>query len=101
MVKMGVDPTADHVLDGRKIDNHAEPIQSIRFERDDGAAVMPMQMPALAVVLQTPLAEPKPSFALHLKQTAPLQAACGQRSQKRIPTPRWPLANASRKPEKT
>ena len=51
MVEVGIDPALTTRLIG-KIDDHAERVELVRFERDDRAAVVAMEMAALALVIQ-------------------------------------------------
>ena len=63
MIEMGVDPVADDALDRREIDDHAEIVEPFGFERDDGAAVVAMQMPAFADVIEEAMAVAETDFA--------------------------------------
>src|SRR5262249_52902387 len=48
VIEMLVDPAADDALDLGEIADHAEIVEIRRRQRDDGAAVVPVQMTALA-----------------------------------------------------
>ena len=50
MIEVRVDPTAHDPLDRGKIDDHAQRVEVIRFERDKGPPIVAVQMPAFAVV---------------------------------------------------
>ena len=60
-----VDPRAHDILDLRKVHDHAEAVELGRFERNDGPAVVAVQVPAFAVVVQQPVAVAKADFAGH------------------------------------
>src|ERR1051325_3073448 len=79
MIEVGVDPGADDALDGGEVDDHAERIEPIRLQGDDGAAVVPVQMPALAVVLQQAMAVAEADLARDLEHVWPPErfTACG------------------------
>ena len=67
MVEVLVDPVADHVLDVREIDHHAPRVELFGLDRDDGPAVVAVQVLALAVVVEQPVAVAEVDFARHSK----------------------------------
>src|SRR5262245_34845911 len=60
---MRIDPAADDALDLREIHDHAELVEPGRLKRDDGPAVVSVQVPALAVVFEEPMAVAESKFA--------------------------------------
>ena len=52
MIELPVDPTLDDNVDVAKVHHHASMIQCGCFNLDLGFGVVPVQMPALATVIQ-------------------------------------------------
>src|SRR5262245_15722235 len=67
VVKRLVDPTRNHFFDLCKIHDHTERIELIRLEADDRSAVVAVQMPALAVIVQQAMAVAESDLARHAK----------------------------------
>ena len=63
MIEVLVDPSADDTFDIRKIEHHAPFVERLRLDGDDRAAVMPVQITALAIVIEQPMAVAKVNFA--------------------------------------
>ena len=63
VVEMVVDPAVDRSLDLRKIQHHAAIVKPRCLEGDAHPAVVPVQMPALALVMQEPMAVAEVDFS--------------------------------------
>ena len=63
MIEILVDPAADLALDLREIEHHAVRIEVGGFEREHGAAVVSVQVAALAGIVQQPMAVAKVEFS--------------------------------------
>ena len=71
MVKMIVDPVLDLPLDLGEIDQHAARIELRALQGDHGTAGVPMQMTALALVIQQAMTITKLDLARHSKHDGP------------------------------
>ena len=65
VVERLIDPRADDLLDLGEIDHHAERIERGRLDRDDRLAVVPVQVLALAGVVEEPVAVAEEDFLGH------------------------------------
>ena len=59
VIQLIVNPTVHHALDVTKVEHHAAVVERRRFERNDHAAVVPMQVLALAIVIEQAMAVTK------------------------------------------
>ena len=62
MVEIGINPSGNMFLDIRKVNEHAEVIELIRLQRDDGSAVVSVKMFALSIILQKSVPVTKVNF---------------------------------------
>src|SRR5262249_45553017 len=60
-----VEPAADHTLQDGEIDHHALSVQGRSFEGDENPAIVPVQVPALALVLEQAVAIAERQLARH------------------------------------
>ena len=63
VVEMIVDPAVDAALDLVEIDDHPLPVEALGLDGDDRPAVVAVQMPALALVMQEPMAVTEVDFS--------------------------------------
>jgi len=63
VIEIVVDPRLHHPLDLAEINDHAQSIELIALNSNDRRAIVPMQMPALATVIQQPMAITEVDFA--------------------------------------
>src|SRR5437763_4539817 len=90
VVERIVDPTTHDLLKAGKIQDHPQPVQLRGRQRDHGPAVVAVQMPAFAIVIQQtmPIAERKLTcYAVHgasrsyaVRSTIPAAAKAWRRS---------------------
>ncbi len=67
VVQIFVDPAADHRFDLVEIEHHSLIVQRRGLDRNNRPAVMSVQMPALALVVQQPMAVTKIDFSGNAK----------------------------------
>src|SRR5262249_50833844 len=65
VVEVRVDPGADDAFDAREVHDHPQRVELAGFQRDDGAAVVAVQVAALAVVVEQAMAVTKTEFTRH------------------------------------
>ena len=63
VIEVVIDPRLHHPFDLAEIDDHAQRIELIALNSNDRRAIVPMQMPALATVIQQPMAVTEVDFA--------------------------------------
>ena len=63
MIQIFVDPAADDPLDVIEIEHHAVRVEPRGIERQNRPTVVPVQMAALALVIQQPMAVTEVDFA--------------------------------------
>src|SRR5262249_34365221 len=82
VVELGVDPAADDALEQREVEHHAQRVEAVGGERDGGAAVVAVQVAALALVLQEPVAVAERQLARHAGHGGSSNQRSEVRSQK-------------------
>src|SRR5262249_50574474 len=70
VVERLVDPRAHHGFHAGKVHDHAEVVKARRGERQDGATVVPVQVAALAVVIEQAVAVAEVDLARHAEHGA-------------------------------
>ena len=63
MVEVGIDPAGDDPLDVGEVEHHAAVVKLLGLDGDDGVAVVPMQVAALAVVVEQAMAVAEVDFS--------------------------------------
>ena len=67
MIEVRVDPAADGFFDRREVDDHAERVEPASLQGDDRAAIVPVQMATLAVVIEKSMTIAKANLARDLE----------------------------------
>ena len=71
VVEIVINPARHLLFDVGKIDDHPAMIELRSFEHNHSFAVVPVQMLALAIVVQQPMAVTKVNFSGHSKHEQP------------------------------
>jgi hypothetical protein len=67
MIEIVIDPTADDLFDLRKIEDHAAAVEGGGFQHNHRPPVVPVQVPAFALVIEQPMPVTEIDFTSNAK----------------------------------
>jgi hypothetical protein len=65
VIELFVYPTADHIFNIRKIDDHPAVVEFVRLEGNDNSTIVAVKMTALSLIVQETMSIAKINFSRH------------------------------------